>query len=501
MTVKRAHSRTRLHCISISLLCLFSTALAQTGADPFPEIATALQNREFRKALDLTHSALRASPGTPQLWAMQGEAYSGEGRTKEALASFHAALKISPDYLPALRGAIQIEYDAGDPAAIPLLKHMLRLRPADAISHGMLAVLEYQKGDCAAAAPHFEKAETLFDSKASALHAYAICEVRLKQPEKAAKIFQRALALNPDDQRERHLLASIQLLAHQPQDALTTLGPLLQTAAQGYDAEADTLELAATAYEENKDTPQAVSTIRQAILLDPQNVNLYLDFANLSYSHDSFQVGIDVVSDGISLQPKAAPLYFARGVLYVQLAEYEKGEADFQKAYELDPSQSLSSAAQGLAAAQQNNLDSALTKIQASLARKPNDAFLLYLQADILSEKGAEPGTPEFETALRSARRAVALQPALGAAHGVLAKLYLQSGKYQEAADECRKALASNPQDQASLYHLIQALRKNGNTSEIPELLKRLALLRKQAAREQSQRYQYKLVEEDAPPN
>ncbi len=40
------------------------------------------------------------------------------------------------------------------------------------------------------------------------------------------------------------------------------------------------------------------------------------------------QVGINVVSDGIAMQPKAAPLYFARGVLYIQLAEYEKGQAD-----------------------------------------------------------------------------------------------------------------------------------------------------------------------------
>jgi tetratricopeptide (TPR) repeat protein len=491
----------RLPCILILLLCLFVPVFAQTGADPTSEIASALQNKEFQRAIDLAHSALQASPGNSQLLAMQGEAYAGQGRRKEALASFHASLKTSPDYLPALRGAIQIEYDAADPSGIPLLKRMLRLRPADATSHGMLAVLEYQQGNCAAAAPEFERVGALFDSKPSALHAYAICEVRLKQPEKAAKIFQRALALNPDDRRERHLLASVQLLAHEPQDALATLAPLLQTNSQGHDADAETLELAGTAYEENKDTPQAVSAIRQAILLDPQNINLYLDFASLSYSHDSFQVGIDVVSDGINLHPKAAPLYFARGVLYVQLAQYEKGEADFAKAYELDPSQSLSSAAQGLAAAQQNDLDSALAKIQASLARKPNDPFMLYLQADILSEKGAEPGTPEFETALRSARRAVALQPALGAAQGVLAKLYLQSGKYQEAAEECRKALAGNPQDQASLYHLIQALRKTGDTREIPELLNRLALLRKEAAREQSQRYQYKLVEEDAPPN
>jgi tetratricopeptide (TPR) repeat protein len=283
-------------------------------------------------------------------------------------------------------------------------------------------------------------------------------------------------------------------MAHQPQDALATLGPLLE----GNGPEAETLELAATAYEDNKETPKAVSTVRQAILLDPSNINLYLDFANLCYAHDSFQVGIDVVSDGIGLQPKAAALYFARGVLYVQLAEYEKGQADFEKAYELDPSQSLSSAAQGLAAAQQNDLDRALAKIQASLARKPNDPILLYLQADILAEKGAAPGTPEFQTAMRSARQAIALQPTLGDARGVLAKLYLESGQYKEAAEECRKALSINPNDQATVYHLIQALRKTGDTREIPDLLERLAALRKQSVHEQSERYQYKLVEEDS---
>ena len=50
------------------------------------------------------------------------------------------------------------------------------------------------------------------------------------------------------------------------------------------------------------------------------------------------------------------------------------------------------------------------------------------------------------------------------------------------------------------MYHLIQALRKTGNNAEIPDLLKRLALLRQQAAKETSERYQYKLVEDDAPP-
>jgi hypothetical protein len=37
----------------------------------------------------------------------------------------------------ALRGAAQIEYDAGRPEAVSLLQQLLRLRPADATGHGM----------------------------------------------------------------------------------------------------------------------------------------------------------------------------------------------------------------------------------------------------------------------------------------------------------------------------------------------------------------------------
>ncbi|HEX2662282.1 MAG TPA: tetratricopeptide repeat protein, partial [Candidatus Acidoferrum sp.] len=76
------------------------------------------------------------------------------------------------------------------------------------------------------------------------------------------------------------------------------------------------------------------------------------------------------------------------------------------------------------------------------------------------------------------------------------AKLYMDAGQYQLAADQCRKALEIDPKDQTALYRLIQALRKTGNRAEIPDLLKRLALLREQETKEERERYRYKLVEE-----
>jgi len=473
-------------------LLVVAAALAQVANDRLAPIEASLRDQQFDKALELLRPALEQFPRDSRLWTMQGTAYSGLGKKTDALASFRKALKFSPDNILALHGAAQIEYDTGSAAGIPILEHLLRLQPDDVTSHAMLAVLEYQRGDCPAAIPHFEKAAALFESRLPALHAYATCLVRLKQFDKAATVFQQALALNREDGRERQVLASLQLMAQKPQDALATLDPLLAA-----NPDAATLDLASAAYEAVHDTEKAVDALRQAILLDPHNVSLYVQFATIAAKHQSFQIGINVVNDGINLLPSAAPLYFARGVLHVQLAEYGQAEEDFGKAYELDPSQSLTVAAQGLAAMQQNDLPHALDDVQQKLARKPDDPILLYMQADVLTQQGAAAGSPEFQTALRSAKKAVALRPSLGPARSVLAKLYLQSGQYADATIQSRKALEINPKDQAALYHLIQALRKTEKNGEIPELLKRLAQLRQEATKDEREQYRYKLVEGD----
>jgi tetratricopeptide (TPR) repeat protein len=482
--------------LAVALSVFVSLGLSgEKGSEQVDAITAALRAKNFQQAVERSRSALQQTPNDPQLWTLQGMALGSLGKRAEALQSFQRALKIDPNYMAALEGAAQLHYEAGSRRAVPLLNRILQLRPADPTAHAMLAVLEYRNGNCKSAVGHFEKAGALIDSQLDALHAQATCLVRLQQPDAAIGVFQRTVALQPQDPRERRLLAAVQLMAEKPQDAIATLSPLIE----GSPPDAETLGLASAAYEKAGDTPHAVATLRQAILLDPKNVDLYLDFVNIAFAHESFQVGIEVLTDGLGLLPNAAPLYVARGVLYVQLADYDKAEADFARANELDPNQSLSAAAQGLAAAQENDLDRALSTIQDKLARKPNDAYLLYLHADILSQKGPDPGTPEFETALASARRAVALQPALAPARGVLAKLQLQAGQYRDAIEQCRRALDIDPNDQTALYRLIQALRKSGDKSEIPALLKRLAAVREQAGKEERERYRYKLVVGEPP--
>ncbi|MFZ0733359.1 MAG: tetratricopeptide repeat protein [Candidatus Sulfotelmatobacter sp.] len=485
--------------LAFALIAIFPPMFAQIANDRVSEITGSLRSGEFDRALQLIEPALHEFPKNPQLWMLRGLAYSGKGDKKAALSSYQNALKTAPDYLPALEGAAQLEYEAGSPSAIPLLQRVLQLRPNDLTSHAMLAVLAYNKRDCATAVKHFSQSGSLLDSQPGALQEYGDCLMERKETEKAVPIFQRIVASHPNDSRARCALAAVQIAAEQPEAAVITLQPLLA----GGQPDVSTMQLAAAAYEANKDTPEAVKMLHDAIVKDPRNTGLYVDFANIALTHQSFQAGIDMLNTGLHLQPTAADLYLARGVLYVQTADYEKAEADFEKAELLDPRQSLTAAALGMVAEEQNqdNPDKALATVRSKLAKRPREAFLWYLQAAILSQTAPEANSPKFHEAVQSARKAVTLQPSLYVARDVLAKLYMQSGETKLAIHECRLALRDDPTDQTALYHLVLALRKTGDRSEIPDLLKRLAKARQDATKEEAERNRYKLLVDPASPS
>jgi tetratricopeptide (TPR) repeat protein len=460
------------------------------------QITSALRAGQFDTALQLLQARLEQTPKSAQLWTLRGIALSGKGDRKDGLSSFRHALGISPDYLPALEGAAQIEYEDGGKDAASLLQRILAISPNDPTSNAMLAVLDYRRGECSAAVPHFERSGSLVDSQPGALQAFGECLVKVKEILKAIAVFERALAESGGDTVLRCRLAAVQMMVQRPKDAIATLQPLLQSQT----SDADLLALAASAYEADGNTPEAVRILRQAIVLDPHNVDLYVDFANISLDHQSYQVGVDMVNAGLAAELKAAPLYVARGVLYVQMAQYDKAEADFAKADMLDPRQSIGSAAEGLAVVEKNeDPDQTLATVRSKLAKAPSDPFLLYLQAEVLAQRGPEQGSPEFRQAMESAKKAVMLRPSLTSAHDILAKLYLQAGQNDAAIEQSRKALTSDPKDQTAIYHLIQALRKSGRTEDIPNLLKRLAELRMEGTKEEAEHNRYKLVEEKPP--
>jgi tetratricopeptide (TPR) repeat protein len=491
---RRAHVLISLRSVVAILLLAIGavTAAAQTGADPssISAIQAALQARDDEKALTLVHAQLQAWPQDVRLWALEGIALTQLGRNHEALIAYNKALALSPDYLAALEGAAELEYKAGSTRAVPLLHRILKVRPDEPTTHAMLAALAYKKHDCAAAVEHFQKSAPVLSSQPTALEEYGACLMDLRKPDEAVPVFEQILALLPNGPHARYNLAVAQFTAQHSAEAITTLQPLLDAS----EPDPDVLDLASAAYEETGETPRAVNLLRQAIVENPHQVKYYVDFAALSYKHESFQVGVEMIDAGLAQLPKAAPLYIARGILYIQMGQVEKGQSDFETANRLDPGQASAAVAEGLAQLQASNLDQALKTVETELKAHPNDAFLHYLQAEIISQGGPAAGSPEFNEAVKAASRAVEIQPDFPLARNVLGNLYLQSGQNEKAIEQCRVVLRENPSDQIAVYHLLLALRKiNDPKGEVPALLKRLAELRTQSQQQDVSTNRYKL--------
>ncbi|HEX4164048.1 MAG TPA: tetratricopeptide repeat protein, partial [Bryobacteraceae bacterium] len=288
----------------------------------------------------------------PRLWALDGLVLARLGQSQKALSSYKHALEIAPAYLPALEGAAEIAYKTSNPEAETYLREILQVHPDDQTAHGMLAALSFEHGKCQNAVNEFAQAHDAIASNPPALKQYGYCLLQLKRAADAIPVFQRIRQLNPSDVKATYRLAVVQSIAGQPHSVVKTLQPEIEK----NPSDAAALALLADAYESLSDTPRAVAALRQAIVLRPDVSDYYLDFANICLVHDSFQVGVDMLNAGLRSTPNSAPLYMARGILFIQQGKYPDAQADFAKAERLDPEVRFGSPVQGLLELQQNNL-------------------------------------------------------------------------------------------------------------------------------------------------
>ncbi len=485
----------------ITSFCLFTvfactqvlTANGQDTRTSISEIESLIRAQQYDRALNILTPALRRSPGDYKLWTLEGLCHGLQNDESQALVAFGRALRISPNYTPALRGEIQILYRTGDKRAIPLLQRLLKSDPNDATAHEMLGTLETSAGNCPAAVSHFDLIrDTILDHPGS-LEAYGYCLYQLDRTADAIPIFRQLILMLPDRTYPSYDLAVLLASSHNNDEALKVLEPLLNSR----QTDADILSLASHVYEATGDTPKAVALQRQAIVLNPTDPSNYIRFAILCLSHDSFQVGIDMLNAGLKRVSQPSSLYLSRGVLYAQLAKWDKAEADFKTAEQLDTSQSISAYAGDLSILQKNDPDKALLRVREQLKVHPESPLLHLLLAQLIMNQTPESDSPAFKEAMREAMTAEKGKPDLVEAHNQLASMYMTLGQYESAIKECRTALKYDPANETAMYHLIISLRHSGHNDELPPLVKRLAELHKESLRHETDRKRFRLMEED----
>jgi tetratricopeptide (TPR) repeat protein len=488
----------RRNFTALALLALLSThcGAEAPGSGPhkgsaIAEIQSLIRSKQYDQALVRTGADLQKTPADYRLWTVQGIAFSLKGDTSRALASFDKAIHLSPAYPPALKGEVQILFQSGDKRAIPLLERILKADPRDFTAHEMLATLERRNGNCLSANQHFQLAADAISTHPESLEAYGYCLVETRQPERAVPVFEQLVSLIPDRVYPKYDLAVVLISSKQYDLAIQTLEPLLTNDQK----DSEILSLASQAYEATKNTPRAVALLRQAIVLSPTTSSYYTAFTVLCLDHDSFQVGVDMINVGLKYIPEDPSLYLSRGLLYVELAQFDKAEADFSRVEKLASFQSLGSYALDLAEVQRNNPDRALAKVRSQLKTHPDDPLLNYFLAQSLMNDSPDVQSDAFQEAKRAALKTVGFKPDYVPVHDLLAAIYMHAGQYSQAIDECHTALGYDPSDETATYHLLISLKHIGQTAELAALSKRLAQLHHESLQKETERKSFRLVE------
>lgn len=475
-----------------SVLQFYGQESTSPQASSAKDIISMLRSEQFGSAHEAAQRLINQHPHDCELLSLDGLAFNGMKQIGAASRTFHQALQYCPNDLLALEGAAQASYALKDPDAAVLLKRILLLRPDDVTSHAMLASIYRANRECATAIPHFKASQSLFASSPKLQEGYAFCLMSTGDAKGAVENYRAVLDAHPD-RNIRYNYALVLWKLQDPAAAWQVIQPLLAT-----DASQELLGLGAEVAEASGHTPEAVQLLRKAILANPKNQENYLRFAQLSFTHNSFQVGIDMLNAGLAQLPEASRLYLERGVLEVQLSLFDSAISDFQKAHQLDPQLSLAIDAMGILQSQQHNADAALQSLRHEAEQHPQDSLLQYLYAEALSQASSEPDA--LQKAIAAAEESVKIEPGYQPAHDLLAVLYLRADKPDRAAAEAKAAQAIDPNDETAVYQELVARRRLGQTTEVAQLVKRLAEVRKKNAEQQQKSQGYVLKDEPADP-
>lgn len=452
-------------------------------AQGFDEVRDLIRRGDFAAAVTACEAILEKQPGNFQIWTLKGIALQGTGRNRESLDVFRRALAINAKFLPALQGAAQLEYQLHDPNCRQTLEKILLLRPEPTV-HAMLGALAFEEKNCAAVLKHYASAGEAANQPIIKWQR-AACHFQLEQWDAAAGQFRELLAFK-EDPRIRFNLGLAETRAKRYVEAIAVLQPLRDR------ADADGLSLLASAYEANKQTPEALDVLREAIARYPLEERLYADLATVCLDHNALPLGVEVLEAGTRNLPQSARLYALLGVLLTRSEQRGQAEEAFKLAEKLAPEAGFGRVGLAVAMMESGAVDEAIGLLREQAKRTNNDPRVSLTLAQALLQKDSSP--TESKEAQMLLRGLIARQPDNARAHSLLGKLYLRRDDTANAARSLETAIKLDPSDRNTTYQLLTVYRKQGRIKAAAALQGRVQKLLDEERAADVEAARYRLV-------
>lgn len=523
-------------CIALLFLQCTATHIASAQSNSarseYAHAEALIRDHQWDAGVDILRPLLQVTPPNPKVFNLMGLAFAGKKEPRQATLYFEQALKIDPNFTPALKNLAIEEIGVGEIAAAK--KHLetaLQQSPEDPIVNLYLGEIFYQQSAFAPAVEHLRRAGSLSERDPNVLASLAISEFKTDQREDGLRSIR---SLRPDALNQSSTLAlGVELAKAELCDNAI---PYLLSASMAYPADVDIgydlgvcylaakqyPEAAATlqtlideghesseidntlaeAYEAENKTQKAVDALRRAISLNPGDDENYLDFASICLDHQDFTNAAKVLSVGLDVHPKSSRLVFERGILNAMQDRFEDAEKDFQLSSDLAPESDAGYIGLGVTYLETGKAAQAVPVLRSRLHDHPDDANLNFLLAEALLRSGVQQGSADYAEAQTRLERSTQLNPNMVEPHVSLGKIYLQEDKPGEAAQQFERARKIDPNSKAACAHLAVAYRKLGQTDKAREVLLDLKAIndRERAGVKGSGPAPDPLVETKAPP-
>jgi tetratricopeptide (TPR) repeat protein/transglutaminase-like putative cysteine protease len=161
--------------------------------------AAALNNRNYKAAVDLLQRAVELEPRHSSAWGTLGNAYYAQRRLDEAIAAYRSQIEVNP-YDPHAYNDLGLalwlseKYDDARAA----FQKQIEISPLDRDAHHSLGVFLLERHLYAEAVPELEKAASLNSGNAQLQAELGRAYLNVGQDEKAMTAFARAAELGPN---------------------------------------------------------------------------------------------------------------------------------------------------------------------------------------------------------------------------------------------------------------------------------------------------------------
>ena len=271
--------------------------------------------------------------------------------------------------------------------------------------------------------------------------------------DESARVFaQMAIYLNPENSKNRFLLASIAARNDRTNEAIDIYRSILPDDSHYKDARRTAAEL----LDENNRSEEALAEL-QALADQFQDVDAMIQIGDIHRMDEEFDEAIKAYTKaeemlGGNISAEYWHLLYVRGMAYEQNKQWPQAEADLKKALEFQPSHPYLLNYLGYAWADQGiHLAQALEMIEKAVSLRPDDGYITDSLGWVYYKKG------QYTEAVPYLEQAVELMPYDATINDHLGDAYWRVGRLREARFQWERA-KNHAEDEAMVKTLAEKI-------------------------------------------